>query len=427
MDPDQDSNQDEAPSWASAAAPEEPRRAAGRGAPRGPPPDQERAAWPLPDRPRGGSPPRHLHANLNEAFPWHEAHHRAEPMCHDPASPWALDQDFDRAASQHQTDPLSWAQGQRDRRFWDEAPAGSHLVDQEDERGGDGPPRDWRDLDPSSAGQRGGSPQLRARRRLFPCPPGARGSTVGAPDVRQQLRSVAERDRLKWNFDFESERPLPGGDFAWEAVPAASVCAFYRPVNLRRAGKRVSDNVSASSSSSSLCPTRVSSSSSASSSSSSTSSSSPSSANVSPEPSGPGPGPPSSREASRGGRGGGGGGGDGGGGGAGDATGSPTGRVRSASVRSVRMLRHLRAAQEEQTQWVAATGQPRAVRLTDDVPRGPGFHHVSDVTPAASSPPPPAPSPPALGVKSRLGTPRETPAALARKKKNRPRSCGVKF
>ncbi|XP_032827438.1 uncharacterized protein LOC116952310 [Petromyzon marinus] len=324
MDSDQDSNQDEAPSWGSAAAPEEPRRAAGREAPRGPPElrrtlEQERAASPALDGPRRRSP-RYLDANLNEAFPWDEAQDRAAPP---------------RYAAQHRhADPLNWDQDQRDLRYWDQAPAaGSLRVDQEGERGD---PRDWR-LDPEPAaspprvpGQRGGSPQLRARRRLFSCPSGARGSTAGA-DVRQQLRSVAERDRLKWNFDFESEQPLPGGDFAWEAVPAASVCAFYRPVNLRRAGKRVSDNVAAaasSSSSSSSCPPRVSSSSSASSSSSS-SSSSPSSATVSPEPSGPGPGPPSSREASRGGRGGVG--GDGGGGGVGDATGSPAGRECSVT------------------------------------------------------------------------------------------------
>lgn len=32
------------------------------------------------------------------------------------------------------------------------------------------------------------------------------------------MRNIAEENKLRWNFDFESERPLPPGRYLWERV-----------------------------------------------------------------------------------------------------------------------------------------------------------------------------------------------------------------
>ncbi|KAI3376907.1 hypothetical protein L3Q82_000154 [Scortum barcoo] len=38
-------------------------------------------------------------------------------------------------------------------------------------------------------------------------------------DLKQRLREITEEDSRRWNFDFQTETPLPGR-FQWEEVPA---------------------------------------------------------------------------------------------------------------------------------------------------------------------------------------------------------------
>lgn len=46
-------------------------------------------------------------------------------------------------------------------------------------------------------------------------------------DVKAKLREISERDRQRWNFNFEADTPLDG-DYKWEEVPEEKSPAFYR-------------------------------------------------------------------------------------------------------------------------------------------------------------------------------------------------------
>ncbi|XP_028843134.1 cyclin-dependent kinase inhibitor 1C [Denticeps clupeoides] len=46
-------------------------------------------------------------------------------------------------------------------------------------------------------------------------------------DMKSKLREIAERDRLRWNFNFEADTPL-SGEYEWEESAADSSPAFYR-------------------------------------------------------------------------------------------------------------------------------------------------------------------------------------------------------
>ncbi|MED6292999.1 hypothetical protein CHARACLAT_006312 [Characodon lateralis] len=46
-------------------------------------------------------------------------------------------------------------------------------------------------------------------------------------DVKAKLREISERDRQRWNFNFEDNTPLEG-DYEWEEMPAERTAAYYR-------------------------------------------------------------------------------------------------------------------------------------------------------------------------------------------------------
>ncbi|XP_043939341.1 uncharacterized protein LOC122811520 [Protopterus annectens] len=48
-------------------------------------------------------------------------------------------------------------------------------------------------------------------------------------DLKEQLKEMQSHDRLKWNFDFNSETPLPGV-FAWESLKSENLPNFYRDI-----------------------------------------------------------------------------------------------------------------------------------------------------------------------------------------------------
>ncbi|CAN9506644.1 unnamed protein product [Ophioblennius macclurei] len=55
-------------------------------------------------------------------------------------------------------------------------------------------------------------------------------------DLKLQLREMMEQDSRRWNFDFESETPLPGR-FQWEETPADCSADFYREPAEREAAR----------------------------------------------------------------------------------------------------------------------------------------------------------------------------------------------
>lgn len=46
-------------------------------------------------------------------------------------------------------------------------------------------------------------------------------------EMKAKLREICERDRQRWNFDFEANTPLDG-DYKWEEVPVERTPVFYR-------------------------------------------------------------------------------------------------------------------------------------------------------------------------------------------------------
>lgn len=46
-------------------------------------------------------------------------------------------------------------------------------------------------------------------------------------DLKQRLKEISEQDSRRWNFNFQTETPLPGR-FQWEEIPSASAAALYQ-------------------------------------------------------------------------------------------------------------------------------------------------------------------------------------------------------
>jgi len=87
-----------------------------------------------------------------------------------------------------------------------------------------------------SGGAAGGSTLQSGARRspLFPRAAVCR-SLFGPVDhaethkrLREEVSAVGEERKRRWDFDFDSEEPLRGGEFVWEAVEARTVPRFYR-------------------------------------------------------------------------------------------------------------------------------------------------------------------------------------------------------
>ncbi|XP_018620930.2 cyclin dependent kinase inhibitor 1Ca [Scleropages formosus] len=75
-----------------------------------------------------------------------------------------------------------------------------------------------------------------AARRTFPlhARTGACRSLFGpvdhdelAREMKSKLREISERDRRRWNFDFDTDTPLRG-QFEWEEASVDAVPVFYR-------------------------------------------------------------------------------------------------------------------------------------------------------------------------------------------------------
>uniref|UniRef100_A0A8C4R4P2 Cyclin-dependent kinase inhibitor domain-containing protein n=1 Tax=Eptatretus burgeri TaxID=7764 RepID=A0A8C4R4P2_EPTBU len=87
-----------------------------------------------------------------------------------------------------------------------------------------------------SGGAAGGSTLQSGARRspLFPRAAVCR-SLFGPVDhaethkrLREEVSAMGEERKRRWDFDFDSEEPLRGGKFVWEAVEARAVPRFYR-------------------------------------------------------------------------------------------------------------------------------------------------------------------------------------------------------
>lgn len=46
-------------------------------------------------------------------------------------------------------------------------------------------------------------------------------------DLKMKLKEITEQDSRRWNFNFQTETPLPGR-FQWEEVPAHCAAALYQ-------------------------------------------------------------------------------------------------------------------------------------------------------------------------------------------------------
>uniref|UniRef100_A0A3Q3SDE5 Cyclin-dependent kinase inhibitor domain-containing protein n=1 Tax=Mastacembelus armatus TaxID=205130 RepID=A0A3Q3SDE5_9TELE len=46
-------------------------------------------------------------------------------------------------------------------------------------------------------------------------------------DLELKLQEMSEQDMRRWNFNFQTDTPLPGG-FQWEEIPADRAAAFYQ-------------------------------------------------------------------------------------------------------------------------------------------------------------------------------------------------------
>uniref|UniRef100_A0A672K9B8 Cyclin-dependent kinase inhibitor 1C n=2 Tax=Sinocyclocheilus grahami TaxID=75366 RepID=A0A672K9B8_SINGR len=46
-------------------------------------------------------------------------------------------------------------------------------------------------------------------------------------EMKRKLREISERDQSRWNFNFETNSPLPG-DYEWEAISEDTVPFFYK-------------------------------------------------------------------------------------------------------------------------------------------------------------------------------------------------------
>lgn len=46
-------------------------------------------------------------------------------------------------------------------------------------------------------------------------------------ELKLRLEEMSEQDSRRWNFDFQTENPLPGR-FQWEEMPTGRAAAFYQ-------------------------------------------------------------------------------------------------------------------------------------------------------------------------------------------------------
>lgn len=46
-------------------------------------------------------------------------------------------------------------------------------------------------------------------------------------DLEQKLKEITEQDSRRWNFNFQTETPLPGS-FQWEEIPADCTASLYQ-------------------------------------------------------------------------------------------------------------------------------------------------------------------------------------------------------
>lgn len=46
-------------------------------------------------------------------------------------------------------------------------------------------------------------------------------------ELKLKLKEITEQDSHRWNFNFQTQTPLPGG-FQWEEIPANSAASFYQ-------------------------------------------------------------------------------------------------------------------------------------------------------------------------------------------------------
>ncbi len=68
-------------------------------------------------------------------------------------------------------------------------------------------------------------------------------------EMKRKLQEISERDQSRWNFNFETNSPLPG-DYEWEAISEDTVPFFYKDkVQSPRARAAASVNASGDASS----------------------------------------------------------------------------------------------------------------------------------------------------------------------------------
>ncbi|CAL8260833.1 unnamed protein product [Merluccius merluccius] len=91
-------------------------------------------------------------------------------------------------------------------------------------------------LSPAAAAVAAAAASAAAARRTFPlhARTGACRNLFGPVDhdelhrdLKRKLRDLADRDRQRWNFNFEADQPLLG-NYAWAETPAEDAPAFYR-------------------------------------------------------------------------------------------------------------------------------------------------------------------------------------------------------
>ncbi|KAF7656439.1 hypothetical protein LDENG_00041260 [Lucifuga dentata] len=63
-------------------------------------------------------------------------------------------------------------------------------------------------------------------------------------DLKQKLEEIEEQDGRRWNFNFQTETPLPGR-YQWEQIPASCSAAFYRELEQPQDPAEDSDRESA--------------------------------------------------------------------------------------------------------------------------------------------------------------------------------------
>ncbi|KAG1955697.1 cyclin-dependent kinase inhibitor [Pimephales promelas] len=72
-------------------------------------------------------------------------------------------------------------------------------------------------------------------------------------EMKRKLQEISERDQTRWNFNFETNSPLPG-DYEWEAISEDAMPFFYKDkVQNKRALATASVNATGDASSTSDC------------------------------------------------------------------------------------------------------------------------------------------------------------------------------